>query len=259
MTAELYLVDAFTEHAFAGNPAAVVLLDEPRDAAWMQALATELGFSETAFTPRDAESESRWLRWFTPAAEVDLCGHATLATAHILGGEHRFTTRSGELAAVATGDGWVEMDFPADPPAALDVGAELAAAIAPLQATAVVRGVSDVLVEVGSEAEVRQFAPDLDAIAAVDARGVIVTATAERAGIDFVSRCFYPAYGVPEDPVTGSAHTTLASWWAVRLGRDELVGEQVSRRGGVVRVAVRGDRVGLAGRAVTVLRGALLI
>jgi predicted PhzF superfamily epimerase YddE/YHI9 len=231
---------------------------EPRDEAWMQAIAAELGHSETAFTPREARDGARSLRWFTPVAEVDLCGHATLATAHVLGGDQRFTTRSGVLACSATPDGWVEMDFPADPPQPVPSDSAVAAATAALRVVAVARGVSDVLVEVGSAAEVRGFVPDLEAIARLEARGLIVTALAERDGIDFVSRCFYPRYGIPEDPVTGSAHTTLACWWSARLGTGELVGEQASGRGGIVRVAVRGDRVALSGRAVTILRGNLL-
>jgi predicted PhzF superfamily epimerase YddE/YHI9 len=259
MAVQLHIVDAFTDAPFGGNQAGVVLLDgRTRDDAWMQSVAAELGFSETAFTPGTAVSEPRPLRWFTPTTEVDLCGHATLATAHVLGGDQRFGTRSGELRCVAAPDGWVEMDFPADPPLPID-GDTVAAAVAGLTVTSVGRGVSDVLVEVAYAAEVRAFVPDFAALAAVPARGVIVTAAGDRAGVDFVSRCFYPATGVPEDPVTGSAHTTLACWWAGRLGREELVGEQASARGGVVRVVMRGDRVGLAGRAVTVSRGELLV
>lgn len=260
MVAELHIVDAFTDQPFRGNPAGVVLLDtdtEP-DASWMQAVATELRFAATAFAPRAAADGVRWLRWFTPAIEVDLCGHATLATAHVLGADQRFATRSGELRTVAGAGGSVEMDFPADPALPIDP-ATVAAATAGLHVTAVARGVSDVLVEAATGAQVRAFVPDLAAIEAVPARGMIVTGPSDRDGIDFVSRCFMPAAGIPEDPVTGSAHTTLACWWAARLGRDELIGEQASARGGVVSVVLQGDRVRLAGRAVTVARGELLV
>jgi predicted PhzF superfamily epimerase YddE/YHI9 len=258
MAAELHIVDAFADQPFRGNQAAVVLLDDERDDGWLQSVATELGFSETAFTPRRPPAGPRPLRWFTPGVEVDLCGHATLATAHVLGGDQRFATRSGELTCTIAPDGAIEMDFPADPPTAVEP-ATLAAATGSLPVTAAGRGISDVLVEVASAADVRAFVPDLAAIAAVPARGLIVTARGDRPGVDFVSRCFYPAAGIPEDPVTGSAHTTLVCWWAPQLGRNDLVGEQASVRGGIVRVALRGDRVTLTGTAVTVARGELLI
>nr|BFF02519.1 PhzF family phenazine biosynthesis protein [Streptoalloteichus tenebrarius] len=256
----MHVVDAFTERAFAGNPAGVVLLTEPRDAEWMQAVAAELKHAETAFVEVGRSVDGALpLRWFTPTHEVDLCGHATLATAHVLGGTRRFATASGELVCSAVGDGWIEMDFPADPPAPAEGGPDLLAALPGVTVRSVWRGRFDVLVEAASAAEVRALRPALDRVAAIDARGVIVTAPGDGAGTDFVSRCFYPAYGVPEDPVTGSAHCTLASWWSERLGRTTLVGEQASPRGGVVRLTVRGDRVGLAGRAVSVLRGELLV
>ena len=267
---ETFVVDAFTERAFGGNPAGVVLLDGPRGERWMQAVAAELKHSETAFTGPPDEAGIRPLRWFTPATEVDLCGHATLATAHVLGGSQRFSTRSGVLTCTADGgaaDGWVEMDFPADPPLLLDDGAlrsQLAAALPGVSVRAAARGVSDLLVEAGSAAEVRSLRPDFPALAAVPGRGVIVTApyaggpAGGGEGADFVSRCFYPRAGIDEDPVTGSAHCTLGCWWSPRLGRAALTGEQASPRGGLVRVTVRGDRVALSGRAVTVLRGTLL-
>jgi predicted PhzF superfamily epimerase YddE/YHI9 len=267
-TLEAFVVDAFTERAFGGNPAGVVLLDGPRDAAWMQDVAAELKHAETAFTEPPDDAGVRALRWFTPVTEVDLCGHATLATAHVLGGSQRFSTRSGVLTCRADGSaahGRVEMDFPADPPvpvpAAGDSGLrpQLSAALPGVTIRAVARGVSDVLVEAASAAEVRSLRPDFPAITAVPGRGVIVTAPADLGPrADFVSRCFYPSAGIPEDPVTGSAHCTLACWWSERLGRGQLTGEQASPRGGLVRVTVRGDRVALAGRAVTVLRGTLL-
>jgi predicted PhzF superfamily epimerase YddE/YHI9 len=298
---EAFVVDAFTERAFGGNPAGVVLLDGPRDAAWMQDVAAELKHAETAFTEPPDDAGVRALRWFTPVTEVDLCGHATLATAHVLGGSQRFSTRSGPLTCRADGSaahGRVEMDFPADPPVPVPAAGDsalrpqLAAALPGVTIRAVARGVSDVLVEAASAAEVRSLQPDFPAITAVPGRGVIVTAPADgpadgaadgpadgavdgavdgpvdgpvdgAAGnggprADFVSRCFYPSAGIPEDPVTGSAHCTLACWWSQRLGSGQLTGEQASPRGGLVRVTVRGDRVALAGRAVTVLRGTLL-
>jgi predicted PhzF superfamily epimerase YddE/YHI9 len=247
----LYLVDAFARSAFTGNTAGVVLLDAPADPDWMQAVAAELKHSETAFVEVGGEGPLP-LRWFTPQTEVDLCGHATLATAHVLGGNQIFTTRSGELRCTTEG-GWVSMDFPADVPveAAIDVGIEGAKFVA--------RGVRDILIVVSDAAEVRELKPDFAALARLDARCVIVTALGDVAGVDFVSRVFAPAVGIDEDPVTGSAHCTLAPYWAERLGSNKLVGEQVSQRGGIVRVSVEGDRVHLAGQAVTIASGELCI
>jgi predicted PhzF superfamily epimerase YddE/YHI9 len=244
-----YLVDAFARSAFTGNPAGVVLLDAPAEPEWMQAVAAEFKHSETAFVEAGGEGPLP-LRWFTPQTEVDLCGHATLATAHVLGGDRVFTTRSGELRCRAE-DGWVSMDFPADRPveAAVDVGIDGARFVA--------RGVTDILVVVDDAAEVRGMKPDFDALAKLDARCVIVTAPGDVEGVDFVSRVFGPAVGVDEDPVTGSAHCTLAPYWAERLGSTKLVGEQASQRGGIVRLSVEGDRVHLAGQAVTIASGEL--
>ncbi|WP_238847300.1 PhzF family phenazine biosynthesis protein [Nocardia arthritidis] len=243
-----WLVDAFTDSAFAGNSAGVVLLDAPADDAWMQAVAAEFKHSDTAFVHGDR------LRWFTPAKEVDLCGHATLAAAHVLGGEHVFRTRSGPLVCRAE-NGWVHMDFPADPPEPATVPVERA--LPGVAVEFVGRGVSDVIVAVADAAEVRAVQPDLAVVSTWDARGLVVTAPGDRPGIDMVSRAFYPAFGLPEDPVTGSAHCTLAPYWAARLGRNELVGEQASERGGIVRMHLRGDRVDLAGQAVIVASGEL--
>ncbi|RBM10253.1 oxidoreductase [Prauserella sp. PE36] len=251
----LYLVDAFTDRPFSGNPAGVVLLDEPADAGWMQHVAAELKHSETAFVVTE-EEEPKPLRWFTPTTEVDLCGHATLATAHVLGGEQVFRTRSGELRCTAA-DGRVSMEFPADPPKPAEVN--VSAGLPGLTPEHVARGVSDVLVVVGDAALVRGAEPDLGALAEVDARCVILSAPGDRPGIDFVSRVFGPAVGVPEDPVTGSAHCTLAPYWTERLGRTELVGEQASARGGTVHTALLGERVRLSGSAVTVAEGELLV
>lgn len=254
-----HLVDAFADRPFAGNAAAVVLLDAPADADWMQAVAAEFKHSETAFVVLGAAGPKP-LRWFTPTAEVALCGHATLAAAHVLGGEQTFDTLSGELHCRAE-DGWITLDFPADPSAAVP-GAEreqVAAALAGLRVEHVAQGEHDLLAVVSSGAQVRELEPDLDALAGFGSRCVIVTAPGDRPGIDMVSRVFCPAVGVAEDPVTGSAHCTLASYWAERIGRPELTGEQASARGGTVRMELRGDRVLLAGRAVTIAEGELLV
>ncbi|WAL66291.1 PhzF family phenazine biosynthesis protein [Amycolatopsis cynarae] len=249
----LYVVDAFTDTAFSGNPAGVVLLDEPAAPEWMQSVAAELKHAETAFVVVNGDGPLP-LRWFTPTTEVDLCGHATLATGHVLGGSRVFLTNSGELRTTAE-DGWISMDFPADPPSPADDS--VTDALPGVTVEEVLRGKWDILVRAGSAAEVRALDPDLAAIAQWPARCVVVTAPGDKPGTDFVSRVFGPAVGVPEDPVTGSAHCALAPYWAAKLGRDELVGEQASPRGGVVRVRTGGDRVTLVGRAVTVLSGEL--
>ena len=258
----IFTVDAFADRAFSGNPAGVCLVEGPAPGAgWMQSVAAEMNLAETAFLER--RSPGRFgLRWFTPAVEVDLCGHATLASAHLLWelGEAApvlaFDTRSGELRAEAAGAGLIRLDFPADPPVPIDAPEGLVEALG-VPVVAVHRGVSDVLVEVADAETVLALAPDLRSLAAVPARGVIVTA-APGHDSDFVSRCFYPAAGIDEDPVTGSAHCTLASFWCPRLGRSSLAGRQASRRGGRVGVELAGDRVLLTGRAVTVLRGELV-
>lgn len=250
---EIYVVDAFADGPFTGNPAAVVLLDRPCDDAWMQAVAAEMNLSETAFV--DASQDPHPLRWFTPTMEVDLCGHATLATAHVLGGDRSFTTRSGILTTTLK-DGWIEMDFPADPPEPVDAPPDLAKALPGMTIMAVTRGVSDYLIEVVSAEEVRSLRPDFQRLTQISSRGVIVTARHDGAE-DVISRCFYPNAGIPEDPVTGSAHCTLGSYWSSRLGTADLLAEQASRRGGRVRMTVAGDRVRLAGTAVTILSGQL--
>jgi PhzF family phenazine biosynthesis protein len=262
MRTPLFQIDAFSERPFGGNPAAVCLLDGARDERWMQSVAAEMNLSETAFVHPDGDGFS--LRWFTPSVEVELCGHATLASAHALWEEGvierrepaRFHTKSGLLAATFR-DGLIEMDFPARPESATDAPEGLARALG-VVARHVGRSRFDYLVEVESEAAVRAAEPDFRALRALPVRGVILTAPSATAGIDFVSRFFAPGSGVDEDPVTGSAHCTLAPFWSARLHRTELVGYQASRRGGTVRVALRGDRVLLGGRAVTVLRGELL-
>ncbi len=256
-------VDAFTDRPFAGNPAAVCVLERAADEGWMQAVAAEMNLSETAFLLPRAPSEFD-LRWFTPLIEVDLCGHATLAGAHVLWESGRlppsarvvFHTKGGVLAAARAGD-WIEMDFPllaARRVAAPRRGLLSALGVEPVW---IGRNDRDYMIEVADEQTVRGMAPDFAKLAKVDVRGVIVTAKAETPGCDFVSRFFAPSVGVPEDPVTGSAHCCLAPFWCERLGRDNLVGYQASRRGGTVRVSVWGDRVNIAGQAVTVLRGTL--
>lgn len=254
-------VDAFADRPFTGNPAAVCVLDAPANLGWMRNVASEMNLSETAFLHPAQDGWS--LRWFTPEVEVDLCGHATLASAHVLweqgrlapDAEARFHTRSGVLTA-AREDGWIRMDFPAKPERETEApeGLERALGVRPRY---VGRSHFDLLVEVDSEDAVRRLAPDIGRLAAVEARGVIVTARGENGPYDFVSRFFAPRVGVNEDPVTGSAHCVLAPFWARRLGRDALTGYQASRRGGMVRVRTAGDRVALIGQAVTVMRGEL--
>ncbi|MFF9095418.1 PhzF family phenazine biosynthesis protein [Streptomyces sp. NPDC014802] len=261
---EIHVVDAFTDVAFRGNPAGVVILREERPAAWMQSVAAEMRHSETAFLllPEDADAGRPVpLRWFTPVAEVDLCGHATLAAAHVLGGSVEFVTRaSGRLSCEAR-DGWVDMDFPADRLEEIEAPDGLAGCFeGELTVEAVARGRDDLLVQVPSQEDVRGLRPDYAGLTALSerlpVRGVIVTA---RGGDErsIVSRCFYPKVGVPEDPVTGSAHCTLATWWAPRLGGSELMAEQASPRGGMIRLRLDGDRVRLGGQAVSVLSGEL--
>lgn len=259
---ELHLIDAFADGPFTGNPAAVVLLDAVRTDAWMQRVAMEMNQAETAFLLPQEDGFS--LRWFTPGKEVDLCGQATLASAHYLWGEGhleanalaRFHTRSGWLTARRGDDGWITLNFPAIASHRTDPPPDLAAALG-AEPREVLRGDFDFLCVMDNAAVVRGLRPDLAAIARWDARGVLVTARGDRDGIDFVSRCFFPAFGVPEDPVTGSAHCALTTYWRGVLGRDEMVGFQASPRGGMVRCAVVGDRVELTGRAVTTLTGVL--
>jgi PhzF family phenazine biosynthesis protein len=290
MSLPLYQVDAFSDRPFAGNPAGVCILsaDDPRasDASWMQNVAREMNLSETAFLrPR---SDGFDLRWFTPAMEVDLCGHATLASAHVLyergvlpaGEEARFYTASGLLTAVRRGE-WLELDFPAEPAEPAEAPAALREALG-ARALFVGRNRLDYLVEVESEEAVRSLRPDLARLRTLRERGVMVTSRARFrnsgvkpgfagvkpgfAGValsrsprdyDFVSRFFAPGAGIDEDPVTGSAHCCLGPYWGGRLGKSELTGYQASARGGLVRVRLAGPRVKLGGRAVTVIQGML--
>ena len=263
MNVTITQVDAFTSEPFSGNPADVCLLPAPADAAWMQRVAREMNLSETAFLVRRKDGEFD-LRWFTPAVEVDLCGHATLASAHVLweeghlppGAAAVFHTRSGRLTAKLRGE-WIEMDFPAEPPSPSPTPNGLAAALG-TQPVYVGRNRFDYLVEVATEATVRQLAPDYSRLGDIETRGVIVTAPADTVGVDFVSRFFAPRTGINEDPVTGSAHCCLGPHWLSRLGHDTFTARQVSERGGPLKIAVRGERVTLSGQAATVLRGQLL-
>jgi PhzF family phenazine biosynthesis protein len=258
----IFVVDAFTDRPLAGNPAGVCPLDGPADAGWMQSIATELRHSETAFFhPVDDSAADYALRWFTPAVEVDLCGHATLGAAHVAyeqelvspGTPIRFATNSGILTARRRRGRQISMDFPAEAAEGATPPAGLVAALGE-KPTWVGRNRFDLLCEVAGESAVRKLAPDLAALSRLDARGVIVTAAAdETAPYDFVSRCFYPSLGIPEDPVTGSAHCALGPYWSQRLGRVSLVGFQASQRGGHVQVSTGEDRVELTGDAVTVL------
>ncbi len=261
MALRIVTVDAFTDTPFAGNPAAVCLLPDERDEPWMRRVAREMNLSETAFLRK--EDDGYRLRWFTPAVEVDLCGHATLASAHALweGGhepldsEIRFHTRSGLLTARRDGEA-IELDFPATPPAPCEAPPGLLEALG-TTATAVQKSRFDYLVELGSEAEVRRLTPDFFALRSLGVRGIMVTARGE-GEIDVVSRFFAPGSGIDEDPVTGSAHCCLGPYWGGKLGKTTLRCYQASERGGFVRVELVGDRVRLQGRAVTVMRGDLL-
>ena len=264
MSTAITVVDAFTDQAFAGNPAAVCVLPRAASEDWMRNVAREMNLSETAFLHRVEDGFS--LRWFTPAVEVDLCGHATLASAHVLWKQAylprhavaRFQTRSGLLTATMAGDRIV-LDFPAK------LAAEAAAPPALLPALGIQKPLwvgknqFDYLVEVGTEAEVRGLTPDHGQLGALPVRGVIVTSRAQTGQpYDFVSRFFAPGSGIAEDPVTGSAHCALGPYWRARLGRDVMTGYQASARGGTVHVECRGDRVMLGGHAITVLRGTLV-
>lgn len=264
------IVDAFTDRPFAGNPAGVLLLDDFPDDGWLQNVAMEVNHAETAFAHRLPEGgEADWaLRWFTPVAEVAMCGHATLATAHVLhsGGAHegrvRFATRSGVLVATPGEDGSITLDFPTAPLTPVEIPAGVAQALGaePLVAFDTGPNVGDLLVELADEKTVHALSPDFRALGAYSERGIIATARAEvpARGHDFVSRCFFPNVGIDEDPVTGSAHTALAPFWSERLGRADLTGLQASPRSGRVRTELRGDRTLLSGRAVTVIEGELL-
>lgn len=261
MVRPLYQVDAFTTERFRGNPAAVCLLDAPADESWMQAVAAEMNLSETAFVDRVQDAWS--LRWFTPTTEIDLCGHATLASAHVLWtegmvqteGDIVFHTRSGALTCRRTG-ARITMDFPVWEAEAIPEPDGLAGALG-VRAMWTGRSKVGVVVEAATADEVVTASPDFRALAPIAAE-VLLTARATRPEHHVVCRYFAPGFGIDEDPVTGAAHCTLAPYWIPRLGVDELVSFQASARGGVVRVRMEGDRVRITGEAVTVLRGELI-
>ena len=262
MPQEVVQIDSFTDMAFAGNPAAVCLMEKPADPQWMQLVAREMNLSETAFLyPVD---KGYHLRWFTPTTEVDLCGHATLASAHLLFEDGHvakdrtihFDTLSGRLTATFRG-GWILLDFPASPATAIDLPSALKN-LTGASRTSGAKAERWLLAEFDSEHEVRTYQPDFAAIAALPGGHLLITARAEMPGVDFVSRCFAPGFGVNEDPVTGSAHTALGPYWMSKLGKSELLAYQASARGGYVKVSVAGDRVILGGQAVTIMRGELV-
>jgi PhzF family phenazine biosynthesis protein len=262
MGQRITIVDAFTHTAFAGNPAAVCVLTEPTTDEWMQSVAREMRHSDTAFCIplKDGSFE---LRWFTPSHEVRLCGHATLATAHVLWEEGwlehrkvaRFSTLSGELTAAPSGR-VIELDFPARPPTEVQAPAGLLDALGVTPAW-IGRDLEDYVVLLADEAAVKGCAPDFGALHAIESRGVIITAHAEHDEVDFVSRFFAPRFGIDEDPVTGSAHCSLTPLWASHLDKTVLTARQLSERGGQLEVELAGDRVKLRGTCVTTLRGNL--
>lgn len=262
-TIPLFQVDAFTNKPFAGNPAGVCLLDHKRSDKWMQALAAELKHSETAFLL--PEEDGYRLRWFTPGAEVDLCGHATLASAHILfstgrvGADSviRFFTRSGVLTA-RQADGWIELNFPITPVKESEAPVGMLSALGISKALFVGKNDYDFLVEVEDEAVVRDLKPDFHALKTISMRGVIVTAPAS-GEFDFLSRFFAPYVEIDEDPVTGSAHCTLTPYWSEKLAKTNFHAYQASARGGFLRTRLEGERVALSGQAVTIYEGSLFV
>lgn len=264
MNEQLFIVDAFTERPFSGNPAALCLLEGGREAAWMQQLAAEMNLSETAFLSPRAAGE--WdLRWFTPKTEVDLCGHATLASAHVLWRELgdpsdrlNFHTRSGVLSAERD-DAAIALDFPANPPVPVsDTGVvETLTRALGIRPQWVGRSRDNLVAVLGEPEALRRLTPDMSVLASLAGRGIMVSSLSDDPEYDFVSRFFAPRAGVPEDPVTGSAHCCLGPYWGERLGKSRLRAWQASARGGVIDVVLQGERVRLEGRAVTVLGGRL--
>ncbi len=254
MGLHLTVVDTFADRPFTGNPAAVAVVERfPADER-MQAVASEMNLAATAFVV-PCGGDVYELRWFTPSVEVDVCGHATLAAAHVVGGFSRFRTRSGELACAVRADGTVELSLPADPPS------EVAppAALAGWNVQWFGLGRQDALVELADREAVESYRPDPAVLATLAPRGVAVTAADGAAGVDFVSRFFAPNAGIPEDPVCGSAHAMLGPHWYPRTGRAELVAEQCSARGGRVLVRMDGERVGIGGRAITTSQVTLVV
>ncbi len=257
----IYIVDAFTNQRFTGNPAAVCILDRVMDDAWMQAVAREMNLSETAFLYQLADGYS--LRWFTPTVEVDLCGHATLASAQILWESGsvsedqvlRFHTKSGLLTAKKSGE-WIELNFPIEADQPCEAPERLQEALG-VPLLYVGKNRMDYIVEVENEETVRTLRPNLQLLEQIGSRGILVTSKANNPLYDFVSRCFFPAEGIPEDPVTGSAHCCLAPYWQRKLHKGEFLAAQVSARGGTIKVSIEGDRIRLCGQAVTVMKGNL--
>lgn len=263
MGQEIFQVDAFTNQPFAGNPAAVCILPQLVEDSWMQNVAREMNLSETAFLHKQVDGFN--LRWFTPATEVDLCGHATLASAYVLwemgylppNEQARFHTRSGLLTAKRNAD-WIELDFPAKVATKLDAAADNLIQALGAKPQYVGKNKMDYLLELDSEETVRNLKPDFGLLKSLPVRGVIVTSKATSPDYDFVSRFFAPGVGVDEDPVTGSAHCCLGPYWREILGKDDFVAYQASARGGVIKVSCRGERVLLSGQAVLVLRGEIV-
>ena len=264
MSQKIFIVDAFTDRPFSGNPAGVCVMTKAADESWMRLVAREVNLAETAFLyPVEVGYH---LRWFTPKAEIPLCGHATLASASILWGEGlqpagtilRFQSMSGQLTAKQLEDGWIELDFPviANNPAS--------SVKSVLQALGVSEGIvvetyRNFLVELSSEEGVRTLSPDMGAVSRLNCQGVIVTAKANPGKYDFVSRYFAPAVGINEDPVTGSAHCALTPYWAAKLGKTTMLAYQASERGGEMRVTLKGDRVLLAGQGVKMFNSELVV
>lgn len=261
MPARIYQVDAFTDKPFSGNPATVCILEKEAESEWMEKVASEMNLPETAFL--HVEGDRYNLRWFTPSTEVDLCGHATLASAHILWEEGflgpnkdaRFKTKSGILGASKKGE-IIELDFPSDPERKVPIPGGLLESLG-VTPSYVGKNRFDYLVRVDDEAIIRNLEPDLDLLKNIPARGIIVTSICERPEYDFISRFFAPASGINEDPVTGSAHCCLGPFWGKILGKSRLIGLQASQRGGTVKVTLKGDRVILGGKAVTIFKGEL--
>lgn len=258
----IFQVDAFTDRLFCGNPAGVCILQSPGDSDWMQKVAREMNLSETAFLSK--ENDGYNLRWFTPTVEVDLCGHATLASAHILWQENylskhqeaKFFTKSGILTAQRSDD-WINLNFPAELETKAAPPEDLLKALG-VKALYIGKNRFDYIVEVESEKVVRNLKPDLILLGKLSGRGVIVTSLSDMNEFDFVSRFFAPGSGIDEDPVTGSAHCCLGPYWMNRLGKREFNAYQASARGGIVKVKIEGNRVILGGQAVTVLKGNLI-
>jgi len=263
MTIEIYQADAFTDRPFGGNPAGVCILPGPADALWMQKVARDMNVSETAFLNREGGGCN--LRWFTPSVEVELCGHATLASAHILWESGlvsrkqgiEFYTLSGTLTAAVNGD-MIELDFPSEPESRAEAPPALTESLG-VEPVYLGKNRFDYLVEVGSEEIVRNLKPDFALLATIPVRGVMVTSVSDDAKYGFVSRFFGPAAGINEDPATGSAHCCLGPYWQKKTGKSEFLAYQASERGGVIGVRVMGGRVKLLGKAVTVFKGVMCV